>query len=131
MADAQDDDAANDGGVVSIEGAAFGRYFEKLRKTRGLSREELSGLSGLSIATIRRIEKGHPPGLDTLRKAALGADMPLSALFMNFEDQDTGAIREISFLLRGRDPKLVAIIAQVVRTMVEGASELTPGAKER
>ena len=50
----------------------------------------------------------------------MGFDMPLSALFMNFEEQDTGAIREVSYLLRGRDPQLIAVVAQVVRTMVEG-----------
>lgn len=62
MAKDHDDDAANDG-VASLQGAAFGRYLEGLRNERGLSREEFSARSGLSVATIRRIEKGQTTAL--------------------------------------------------------------------
>ena len=119
MTNAHDDDAANDDGVVSLESAAFGRYFRKLRKARGLSPEEFSELSGLSVATIRRIESGHSPGLDSLRKTAKGLNVPLSTLFNEFEDMDATAVREISLLLRGRHPNLVSLATQMVRMLVD------------
>ena len=120
MTNAHDDDAANDDGVVSLEGAAFGRYLRGLRNKRGFTREEFSDRSGLSVATIQRIERGQSPGLDSLKKAAAGLDLPLSALFTSFEDQNAMANREITYLLRGRDPELVGLAVQMVRMLVEG-----------
>ena len=58
MASDHDDDAANDG-ITSLQGAAFGRYLRELLEERGLTREEFSARSGLSLATIQQIEKGR------------------------------------------------------------------------
>ena len=44
---------------------------------------------------------------------------------MNFEEQNAGAIREISFLLRGRKPKMIAMVARIVRTVVEDTDDPT------
>lgn len=101
------------------------RYLEEQRKERGLSREEFSGRSGLSVATIRRIEKGETAALDSVRKICLGLDVSLSVLFMKFEDQDAATLREISWLLHGRDPRLIALAAEMVRTLVQGADAFT------
>jgi transcriptional regulator with XRE-family HTH domain len=44
---------------------------QKLRLQRGWSQEQLADLSGLSVRTVQRIERGQPASLDTLK--ALGA----------------------------------------------------------
>ncbi len=42
----------------------------KLRLQRGWSQEQLAQLSGLSIRTIQRIERGQKPGLESLKSLA-------------------------------------------------------------
>ena len=42
----------------------------KLRLQRGWSQEHLSELSGLSVRTIQRIERGHKAGLESLKSLA-------------------------------------------------------------
>ncbi len=42
----------------------------KLRLQRGWSQEQLAELSGLSIRTIQRIERGQKPGLESLKSLA-------------------------------------------------------------
>ncbi|MGR5361734.1 2TM domain-containing protein [Vibrio mediterranei] len=42
----------------------------KLRLQRGWSQEQLAELSGLSIRTIQRIERGQNPGLESLKSLA-------------------------------------------------------------
>jgi len=44
---------------------------QKLRLQRGWSQEQLADLSGLSVRTVQRIERGQPASLETLK--ALGA----------------------------------------------------------
>ncbi|TMJ01921.1 MAG: helix-turn-helix domain-containing protein [Alphaproteobacteria bacterium] len=43
----------------------------KLRLQRGWSQEQLAELSGLSVRTIQRLERGHPSSVESLK--ALGA----------------------------------------------------------
>nr|WP_202944249.1 helix-turn-helix domain-containing protein [Cellvibrio japonicus] len=42
----------------------------KLRLQRGWSQEQLAELTGLSIRTIQRIERGSKPGLETIKSLA-------------------------------------------------------------
>jgi transcriptional regulator with XRE-family HTH domain len=44
---------------------------QKLRLQRGWSQQQLAELSGLSVRTVQRIERGQPASLETLK--ALGA----------------------------------------------------------
>jgi transcriptional regulator with XRE-family HTH domain len=44
---------------------------QKLRLQRGWSQEQLAELSGLSVRTIQRLERGHPGSVESLK--ALGA----------------------------------------------------------
>jgi transcriptional regulator with XRE-family HTH domain len=44
---------------------------QKLRLQRGWSQEQLAEISGLSVRTIQRVERGQPASLETLK--ALGA----------------------------------------------------------
>ncbi len=52
-----------------MENKEFSRKLKKLRERKGLSQEELANLSGLSLRTIQRMEKGETkPHGDTKRK---------------------------------------------------------------
>ncbi|MFC3912489.1 2TM domain-containing protein [Pseudaeromonas sharmana] len=52
----------------------------KLRLQRGWSQEQLATLTGLSIRTIQRIERGQNPGLDSLMALAAVFEVPVSEL---------------------------------------------------
>ena len=52
----------------------------KLRLKHGWSQEQLADLSGLSIRTIQRIERGHKPGLESLKCLAAVFETNVSEL---------------------------------------------------
>ncbi|MDH2432609.1 2TM domain-containing protein [Pokkaliibacter sp. MBI-7] len=52
----------------------------KLRLQRGWSQEQLAQLTGLSVRTIQRIERGQNPGLESLNALAAVFEVPLSQL---------------------------------------------------
>ncbi len=52
----------------------------KLRLKRGWSQEQLAELSGLSIRTIQRIERGQKPGLESLKSLAAVFETSISEL---------------------------------------------------
>ncbi|KHT63288.1 XRE family transcriptional regulator [Photobacterium gaetbulicola] len=52
----------------------------KLRLQRGWSQEHLSQLSGLSVRTIQRIERGQNAGLESLKSLAAVFDIPVTEL---------------------------------------------------
>ncbi|WP_325895201.1 2TM domain-containing protein [Grimontia sp. NTOU-MAR1] len=52
----------------------------KLRLQRGWSQEQLSEMSGLSVRTIQRIERGDKPGLESLKSLAAVFEIQVSDL---------------------------------------------------
>lgn len=52
----------------------------KLRLQRAWSQEQLAQLSGLSVRTIQRIEKGEKAGLETLKSLAAVFEIDISEL---------------------------------------------------
>ena len=57
----------------------------KLRLQRGWSQEQLAEMSGLSVRTIQRIERGKTAGLESLKSLAAVFEIDLSQL----HDEDT------------------------------------------
>lgn len=57
----------------------------KLRLQRGWSQEHLATLSGLSIRTIQRIERGQKPGLESLKSLAAVFEININELQMEPE----------------------------------------------
>lgn len=53
---------------------------KKIRISKGWSQEQLAQLSGLSIRTIQRIERGHKAGLESLKSIAAVFDIDVSKL---------------------------------------------------
>ena len=52
----------------------------ELRLARGLSQAQLAEMSGLSVRTIQRIERGANPGLESMRLLAAALDVELAEL---------------------------------------------------
>jgi transcriptional regulator with XRE-family HTH domain len=52
----------------------------KLRLQRGWSQEQLAELSGVSTRTVQRIERGHNPGLESLKALAAVFDTDVALL---------------------------------------------------
>ncbi|MCR9336336.1 2TM domain-containing protein [Vibrio alginolyticus] len=63
----------------------------KLRLKRGWSQEQLADLSGLSIRTIQRIERGQKPGLESLK--CLAAVFETSVSELQQEQEMTNDVR--------------------------------------
>ena len=106
------------------EALAFGRYVRRLRDERGLSRAQLGEATGLGEQEIAAIEAGKSVSLRTLCRLADGLDLMLSDLFDRFEMQDQVQLRELVALLRERTPKVIALVVDVVRTLVEGLDDV-------
>ena len=106
------------------EALAFGRYVRRLRDERGLSRAQLGEATGLGEQEIAAIEAGKSVSLRTLCRLADGLDLMLSDLFDRFEMQDQVQLRELVALLREQTPKLIALVVDVVRTLVEGLDDV-------
>ena len=53
---------------------------QKLRLQRGWSQEQLAELSGLSVRTIQRLERGHPASAESLKAVASVFEIDFSQL---------------------------------------------------
>ncbi len=65
----------------------FGRVLQRLRKTKGLSQEELSLRSGLDRTFISRLEGGQrQPTISTLIKLAQALNVSAASIVAEVED---------------------------------------------
>jgi len=105
----------------------------KLRLQRGWSQEQLSRLSGLSVRTIQRIERGRNPGLESLKSLAAvfeidvtalqtEADMTDNANVLNEEQQVIDHVRDIKAFYSHLIKYIVVVAGLLIVNLV-----LTPG----
>lgn len=67
---------------------AIGREVRAFRKAQGITVADLSGLTGLSIGMLSKIENGNTsPSLQTLQTLADALSVPLTAFFRRFEEK--------------------------------------------
>jgi len=70
----------------------FGKRLKELRLEKGITQEELSGITGVSFPTISRYKNGHrdEPGLSVLKKFANYFDVSIDYLSgdSNIKDKD-------------------------------------------
>ena len=79
----------------------------KLRLQRGWSQEQLAQISGLSVRTIQRIERGQNAGLESLKSLASVFDVELSQL----QQEKTMATTEIDQdSLKAEEQKALAYV---------------------
>ncbi|MDO6567703.1 2TM domain-containing protein [Alteromonas sp. 1_MG-2023] len=75
----------------------------KYRLKKGWSQEQLAEVSGLSIRTIQRIERGQKPGLESLKSLAAAFDLSVSELQkeptmasdINFTNEEQAVIDQV------------------------------------
>ena len=61
---------------------AFGKRLQRLRKEKGITQEQLSNQTDLSVESISNIERGvHGPKFENLEKIAVVLDVPVKELF--------------------------------------------------
>jgi len=69
---------------------AIGREVRAYRQQRGITVADLSGITGLSIGMLSKIENGHTsPSLKTLQALAHALSVPLTSFFRGFEEDRT------------------------------------------
>ena len=77
-----------------------GLRVSKVRRERGLSREDLANLSGISTQTLKRLEKGKHVMLYCYEEIACALDVPASYFFgctLNPEEADQFSPRAYQF----------------------------------
>ncbi len=78
--------------------AAIGRQVRSLRKKLDMRVAELAGLAGLSSGMLSKIENGlTAPSLATLKALSEALNVPVTALFQQFEER-----REATFVAAGQ-----------------------------
>ncbi len=76
---------------------AIGRQVKRYRKQLGLTITEMCNRSGLSAGMVSKIENGNTsPSLATLRSLSTALNVPVTALFREFEEQ-----RDATFVKAG------------------------------
>lgn len=97
---------------------AFGLHVRSLRRTRGLTQDELAKRAGVSVDTVRRLEAGSfSPSLKSMRKVAYGLALPLSTLLQSFELADTDS--ELVEAIRSLSPRSRLIALRLCATLLE------------
>lgn len=82
----QDPHKVRDSGEKNLE-TAIGREIKALRMQQGVTFAELSGLTGLSISMLSKIENGYTsPSLTTLQLLANALSTPITSFFRRFEE---------------------------------------------
>ncbi|MFA5893903.1 MAG: helix-turn-helix transcriptional regulator [Candidatus Margulisiibacteriota bacterium] len=104
----------------------LGKKIKMLRNARGLTQEDLDGLTGLHYTFIAKIEAGKKqPSLKSLAKIAKALGISLSRLF---EEKQKVPIKpplnKLIKILEDRDPKEVNLIIELAETIFSKADKL-------
>jgi transcriptional regulator with XRE-family HTH domain len=82
----QDPHKVRDGVERNLE-EAIGREVRAIRRQRGMNVSDLANAADLSVGMLSKIENGNiSPSLTTLQGLANALNVPLSTLFLRFED---------------------------------------------
>lgn len=99
----------------------LGVRIKELRKTRGLSQEQLSGKIDIDPKHLSRIESGRSfPSLDTLEKLANALQVEVKDFFeFAHEAKNTRELKEIiNNLLKEVDDEQLRLAVKVLRALV-------------
>jgi transcriptional regulator with XRE-family HTH domain len=98
----------------------LGSRIKELRKSKGLSQNELSEKVGIDSKHLSRIEVGRGyPSLDTLDKAAKALDVEIRDFFEFVQPTTSRDLRaSINALLKGSDADQLKLVYKVVKAIV-------------
>lgn len=98
---------------------AFGEHIRLLRTDRLMTQDQLAARSGLSVDSVRRIERGElSPSLATVTKLAHGLQIRLVTLFTAMERPHALDVHQICDLLSHRSQGEVERAHRVLRAML-------------
>ncbi|MBI3074122.1 MAG: helix-turn-helix domain-containing protein [Deltaproteobacteria bacterium] len=105
--------------MKSLLARRFGVHVRALRKQAALTQSVLAERSGLSVDSVRRIERGFfSPSLDSIAKLCAGLDISLPSFFEAFDRPESGLPGQIAGFLRGRSAAELAVVWRVLRAML-------------
>ena len=112
------------GRVKSLLVARFGDHVRALRKQATLTQAMLAKRSGLSVDSVRRIERGaFSPSLDSIAKLCMGLGISIARFFDAFDHPESGLPNQIAGALRGRSPSELQMVWRVVRAILGRGDE--------
>lgn len=89
-----------------------------LRLQRGWSQEQLSLLSGLSVRTIQRIERGQNPSLESLKSLAAVFEVELKELSASDEPSDNVKVSEQEQIVLNRVREMKRFYSHLISYVV-------------
>lgn len=90
----------------------LGRAIKELRKSEGLSQQELAEAAGITQAALSQIERGKRPGSGTLKKLSSALKVPESLIYVLAIDREE-VIKEKQALYDDLFPVIQAMIRQI------------------
>ena len=104
--------------------ARLGNKLKNARKSRGITREELSALSGVSTRHISKIEKGvMNPSYEILTQIATALGMTLDYFFASDNDEDENNIQLLISLYRGCPKHYRKLLLSTMQTLSKEISD--------
>lgn len=85
-----------DTGATSTQLSEMNMIVRKLRLKKGWSQEQLAELTGLSVRTIQRIERGHAPSLESARALAAVFEVDVSTFHSSTSNHGSDSMNEHS-----------------------------------
>ena len=96
----------------------LGNKLKNVRKTRGLTQEELSALSGVSTRHISKIEKGvMNPSYEILTQIAAALGMTPDDFFASDNDEDENNIQLLISLYKGCPKPYRKLLLSTMQTL--------------
>jgi transcriptional regulator with XRE-family HTH domain len=104
----------------------FGVHLFQLRNAAGMTQARLAEITGLSVDSISRIERGErAPSLESIEKISDALKVRASEL-LNFEGEEMAALSEspsesleLWKLLRSKRPKQVKKITEIAKMVLD------------
>ena len=102
----------------------LGNKLKNARKSRGITQEELSALSGVSTRHISKIEKGvMNPSYEILTQIATALGMTLDYFFASDNDEDENNIQLLISLYRGCPKHYRKLLLSTMHTLSKEISD--------
>lgn len=110
----------------------LGSKLKKARKTRGLTQEELSALSGVSTRHISKIEKGvMNPSYEILTQIAAALGMTPDYFFASDNDEDENNIQLLISLYKGCPKPYRKLLLSTMQTLSKEIKEADINREEK
>ena len=110
----------------------LGNKLKNVRKTRGLTQEELSALSGVSTRHISKIEKGvMNPSYEILTQIAAALGMTPDYFFASDNDEDENNIQLLISLYKGCPKPYRKLLLSTMQTLSKEIKEADINREEK